>query len=51
MVSSVEGGRITLVPMEQLKKLVPELRQAETEYKAAADEFLNCLTGIPSQKQ
>ena len=45
MVSSAEGGRIILVPLEQLKKLVPELRQAEAEYHAAVAEFLDCLSG------
>ncbi len=45
MVSSAEGGRIILAPLEELKRLVGELRQADEEYQAAVDDFLNYLSG------
>ena len=49
LVSSTEVGTITLVPMEQIKKLLPQLRQAEEEYQKTTKEFLDYLSSNSSK--
>ena len=46
MISSIEGGHITLVPLDELKKLAIELEPADSEYQTAAANLNNYLASI-----